>query len=359
MASWWKKVFGSSEPTQSDASSPVESAPPAEASSDESSSPVAVAEPEPNDMNPESQPWWEQIDQLVAIGDRMVPVAGEKEAGIVQRVEQRLQSGNFPLPVLPFTLLKAIELSNAAEPDLAALAHCVRGDAVIAGEVMSLVNSAAYMPSQPIKDLHRAVVHVGARRARALMIGVAARLTVFRNVDTRRAQMLWAHALACGVLSRAIARASASDPEEAFLGGLLHDIGKTVILGLVAEEERANAGVAVPDSLVEKLCDEAHAGVGAKIAEQWRLHPELAEAIEHHHGLHPKSGSLVAIVSLANDVCGSLGIGVERRKVSLGNHRAFPILGLEAAKGHKLLQLLPAVLEEAPEFKGVAKKALG
>jgi len=258
---------------------------------------------------------------------------------------------------LPLTLLRVIELANIPDPEIKAIADCVRTDAVIAGEVLSLVNSAAYAAASPIKDLQRAIVHVGPRRIRNLMIAVAARLTVFRSCDTKRAQRLWLHSLATAIIARAVARASASDPEQAFLAGLLHDVGKTVVLGVVTEEERSSVKVHCSEELLDKLCESVHTGTGARIANDWKLPAPIAAAIEGHHGLHKHSPALVAIIALANDICGALGIGCAQRTVALANHAAFPILGLDFGQAAELLTLVPNILSEAPEFRGAVKFA--
>jgi len=299
--------------------------------------------------------WWDALDQMVELANRAVVVATPAEAAMVERINNRMKAGKYQLPVLPATLIKVVEHANRPEPDFKAIADCIRTDAVVAGEVMSLVNSAAYAAASPIRDLQRAIIHVGSKRIRSLALAVAARLTVYRNADQARAEKLWIHSLGAAVLSRAIARAASTEPEEAFLAGLMHDVGKSVVLGLLTEEERANPNIHISDELIEQLCRECHTGTGAAIAKEWNLQPQLIEAIEHHHGLRAASKPLVAITALANDICGLLGIGVPQRKVGLGRHAAFAILGLDREKSNRLLQLLPAVLSEAPEFKGVVK----
>jgi putative nucleotidyltransferase with HDIG domain len=311
----------------------------------------AHAEPTVTDI-----PWWERTDFLVDVGDRTVEAANLEERTILTSVGNRLESGKYALPVLPLTLIKVIELANIPEPEVKAIAECIRTDAVVAGEVLSLVNSAAFAAASPIKDLQRAVVHVGPRRVRDLMIAVAARLTVFRSCDAERAQRLWLHAIAAAVLGREVARATACNPEEAFLAGLLHDIGKTVVLGVVTEEERSNVKVRVSDGLLDRLCDSVHTGTGARVARDWKLPAPISAAIEGHHSrLHRNSAPIVALTALANDLCGFIGIGCPRRPVELGGHPAFPILGLDSHQAALFLARVPSILGEAPEFHGVVK----
>ncbi|HKE01498.1 MAG TPA: HDOD domain-containing protein [Planctomycetota bacterium] len=284
------------------------------------------------------------------LADRTIEVATAEEAGVIRRIAERLEGGKFDTPVLPDTLLRVMDLANKPDASVTDIAECIKTDAVIASEVLSLVNSAAYLPAQPIRDIHRAIVHVGVRRVRTLMFGVVARLSVFRKTDAARGQQLWVHSLGTAVLAREIARPVPYDPEEAFLAGLLHDIGKTVILGLVATAERESR-MRIPNTLVWKLLDEAHTAVGSRVAAAWRLTGPLAEAIEFHHKLQPTTGKLAAVTALANDVAGALGVGVPRRKTTFRKHPAFEILGLREQAGLEMLTKLPAVLAQAPELK--------
>ncbi|HKE01495.1 MAG TPA: HDOD domain-containing protein, partial [Planctomycetota bacterium] len=262
-SSWFHKVFRK-----------LESTAPPSAHVPQTSTPAAAVE----------TPWWEAADALAELADRAIEVPTAAEAALVARIDQRLRAEKYALPVLPETLVQVLELANRTDASIRDIAEAVQRDAVVTGEVLALVNSAAYLPASPIRDLPRAIVHVGVRRVRNLLLAVAARITVLRGADVARGRQLWMHSLATAILARAIARATASDPEEAFLAGLLHDIGKSVILGVVAEEERSSAAVVVPERLLRQLLDECHTGAGVRIARTWRLGERLEEAIEHHHG---------------------------------------------------------------------------
>jgi putative nucleotidyltransferase with HDIG domain len=156
------------------------------------------------------------------------------------------------------------------------------------------------------------------------------------------------------VASREIAKACGADPEEAFLAGLLHDIGKSVILGIVGEEERRHPGAHAHHELLGKLLEDCHTAVGGRVAKAWKTSGSIAEAIEHHHALRPESSPIVAVVSLANDVCGSLGIGVPRRRVRFHEHPAFAALHLHPETSFRILDRLPTILAEAPEMADAA-----
>ena len=293
-------------------------------------------------------------NDFVLLAERAIEVASPKEAEILRRVNDLLAAGKFQAPVLPDTHLRVMEIANKPTASAAEIADCIKTDAVVATEVMSMVNSAAYMPAMPIRDLTRAVVHVGVKQVRGLMFGVAMRLSVFRRADAGRAKQLWLHSLGAAVMAREIAKGSRVEPEEAFLAALLHDIGKTVILGLVADEEKRHPGVRISDPLLWKILEEAHTAVGVRVADAWRLAPHLRQPIEMHHRVQPDSPPLVAVVALADDVCRKLGIGLPVLPVKFSDHPAFTALRLGRDQAHELVSRLPAVLDESPDFRAAS-----
>ena len=81
---------------------------------------LALGELEPMEAHTQNQ-WWEKADELVEFGDRAVVAADPKEAEFIERVNTRLQSGQYQLPVLPATLIQVIDLANRQEPDIRAI----------------------------------------------------------------------------------------------------------------------------------------------------------------------------------------------------------------------------------------------
>src|SRR5262245_4553814 len=97
-----------------------------------------------------SVPWWERPEQLLEVGDRPVLAADPEEQQGIAKVSSRLESGQYQLPVLSSTLVKVIEFASQPDPDVKAIAESIRTDPAVTGEVLSLVNSAAYAAAAPI-----------------------------------------------------------------------------------------------------------------------------------------------------------------------------------------------------------------
>jgi HD-like signal output (HDOD) protein len=129
-------------------------------------------------------------------------------------------------------------LQSLRSPDFsgAELARKIWHDVVLVAEVLRLANSAAYSPSTPISSIDRAILILGQNGLRQLITSVAFKpiIDLKSGGFTRRvAPRLWDQAERCAVANRLLAQGSGVDPLEAFLAGLIHNVGLTVSLRAV------------------------------------------------------------------------------------------------------------------------------
>jgi putative nucleotidyltransferase with HDIG domain len=130
--------------------------------------------------------------------------------------------------------------------------------------------------------------------------------------------VFWEHSLACAIISRKLARSVGfEDPEKAYLAGLLHDLGYVVTMVLMPQEamktmEKATReGIFIGEIELSDL-GFSHCQSGEVLAQKWHFSDEMIEVIRCHHepseaAINP---ALVAIVSLADRLCRSGGIGI-------------------------------------------------
>jgi len=215
-------------------------------------------------------------------------------------LDARLKAGRVDLPIFPSSASEVMALGSRDDVDVKRLSDTVRRDPTLVAHVLRVANSPAFAPSSPVVSLPHAVARLGVRRVCEMALFVVCRTRVFKPSAKRAGierQML-RHAIATATFAQEIARLRRLNVEEAFLLGLMHDIGAPVVLQLaadVAAEHRVAATDAEVDAEVKRL----HEEVGASIARAWALPEKVAAAIGGHHGACTPS---VALIQMA-DAC--------------------------------------------------------
>jgi putative nucleotidyltransferase with HDIG domain len=206
------------------------------------------------------------------------------------------------LPVMPPVLTRALELLCAAEPDLEELGAVLGSDPGFAARILRYANSAKFAPLARITDVRRALVALGINQIHRLVLAASSR----QLLATEDLHDLWRHSLLTAYAAELIACESAPVlPNEAFVAGLLHDLGKVVLCRCFSDAYRrvlrlVDAGVAsyVAETVVFGT---DHAKVGAWLAAKWELPESLCEAMRQHHDAAVAVSPLVATVALANE----------------------------------------------------------
>jgi HD-like signal output (HDOD) protein len=232
------------------------------------------------------------------------------------------------LPALPMvvqTLSRRIGDHTASAVEIARLlAH----DQGLTARVLRLANSAFYAPKEAVRTPEQAVVLLGFGTVRAIIL----KASIFSAYDMERARPFWLHALGAACAARTIARRTGiGGAEDAFVMGLLHDLGKLAMAEFLPELYRPvraaveRDGGLIRDAELRLLgCD--HAAVGRYLCEHWSLPPAYRDAIAGHHDLSLASDAhrpLAACVHLADIIARGLMIG------SGGDH-AMPLIDPQA-----------------------------
>ncbi|MGD9948546.1 MAG: HDOD domain-containing protein [Desulfobulbus sp.] len=208
-----------------------------------------------------------------------------------QKVLSNLKvTGN--LPSMPQVLVRLLDSSQNPEIKLQALAQIVDKDAALSAKVLQLVNSAFIGARKAIRSIDQAVVYLGIDTVRNLAISVSVQ-QVFRRVESNgrlSIDRFWHHSYTNALLARNIAQAiDYPDLSEAYLAGLLHDIGK-LVLWMAFPGSYAPLllkGVRCHDARLAFLEEEKlhvnHCQAGAWLCEEWHLPTLIADAIRYHH----------------------------------------------------------------------------
>ena len=221
-------------------------------------------------------------------------------------LERAFQGDSLELPLLPDTAMMVMEACNDETSDAGKLSDVLGRDQALASHVLRVSNSAAYAPKEPIVSLRQAVSRLGVGTICEIAISIAVKGRVFR-VPGHQVQVreLWIHSAAAGVYAKEIARQVGGDVESAFMCGLLHDVGKPIVMQTLIDEVRSRTENPIPPQVMDAATSEFHELVGSMMARRWGLPEWIVESISHHHEYTEAKefAGKVMITALANELC--------------------------------------------------------
>lgn len=205
------------------------------------------------------------------------------------QVSSMVSQGAFEPPRLPEIALKVmstVEDPKACAEDLALLVH---RDPFLAGRLLRAANSAMFRPrDRRITRLPEAVSRMGFHQVRSVVLAAAMEQNVYRGQRQELMNELWQSAIGTAVGCRLVAQLMRRDPDNAFLLGLIHDVGKPVLAWCLDKVIREQAAGRVEfDEVAPDIFHLLHPRVGALIVRHWKLPGGLAEIVNHHHDPAP------------------------------------------------------------------------
>lgn len=223
------------------------------------------------------------------------------------------------LPAVPVVVQQV--LAQVSDPDFSyeRLVELVRMDQGITADVLRMANSPYFGLRAKIASLDQALVHLGANHIVDLVLST--KMVSMYKSDQNGYRMargdLWRHSMASALMAQVLAeRLDYGEKATVFTAGLLHDVGKLILSEYVSDqfEEISEAVSSKGQSWVEaerEVLGVDHALLGAVAARKWNFPEPIVTAIAFHH--HPnraaKHGQLASIVTLANLLVVSFGVG--------------------------------------------------
>jgi len=229
---------------------------------------------------------------------------------------------------LPAAAQKVLKLTEDDNTDGELLREAIQSDPVLVARILRRLNSSYYSLSHRVSDLKAAISLLGLREIRnlALTVFVARLFEGGAAHGTYRREQLWTHSVAVAVASRLVARVCGrSAGEEAYIAGLLHDIGlilldQTLRRHFLCVLDQIDGQT--PTHIVEnRILTFDHAVLGGFVARKWNFPEPVADAITFHHQPWCYTGQhkdLVHVVAVANYLCSRAGV------TSLGVHNVSP-----------------------------------
>lgn len=244
------------------------------------------------------------------------------------------------IPVLPVTAQRVLSLMSDSDVSIEKIKRLVSTDAGLATKILKVANSAFYGGYRNIENLSQAILRLGLNSVRNIVVAASLK-NVYKNFGLTE-KLLWEQTIGSAMASNIISRRTRiSDPEDAFIAGLLHDVGKVVLNNeypqQFAQVMEKVYNDAVPYSAAEKEVFEfSQREIGARVVRKWGFPERIELLLRHFDNCDTISNErwmyeLVTVVTTADRICQKFGIGWRRaynEEVDFGN---LPdALGLEA-----------------------------
>ncbi|MFH2121934.1 MAG: HDOD domain-containing protein [Pseudomonadota bacterium] len=219
-------------------------------------------------------------------------------------------------PPLPSTVIRVLEITGNPESSAHELMHAILPDQSMCVAILKITNSAFYGRPRKVSSIEEAVVVLGFQEIRNIILTQAVFTSFRKSSSTKKHDIdgLWLHSLTCGLAAKIIAtHTSGYSPSQLFIAGLIHDIGRLILLtnypnyySPVAElsehlqlslssEEKATFGI-------------SHDKIGMRLLNRWLFPEQLCASTGYHHhpGTTPTNIDFSLIIQMADIVSHSV-----------------------------------------------------
>lgn len=226
---------------------------------------------------------------------------------------RELIASNRNLPSLPEVVLELHAILDDEMAGEAQVARVIERDPALASRMLKVANSAFFTrDAHGVRSVMAAVTRLGLRQVHAMSLAVSVvRAFSGRGMDHRR---FWRHSLGVAMAADALARRTGgTDPKDAYVAGLLHDVGLLVLDQFFAERFERVVGIVRTSGtplwrVEEDLLGLDHGEIGGLLLSRWSLPQDIAEAVANHH--HP-AGAPASAVRLSRVLQAAEGLAGE------------------------------------------------
>jgi HD-like signal output (HDOD) protein len=241
----------------------------------------------------------------------------EKQVSFVDVIKRKIDEGDIVLPVFSAAAMKVQQELVKKEPDMKVFENAITTDQSLSSLVLQMANSSFYQGLVEIRTVRAAIVRLGMREVGRISLLVASK-NQFRSKDKKLnvvMRKLWQHSVGCALGVKWLTKRCKLDELEshAFFAGLLHDVGKLLVLMVIDQLRKEEPGMAATDALMMEAMTSLHTEQGYHLMKLWNM-PELYCVIarDHHREDYDDTNEMLILVRIANMMCNKVGIGLQK-----------------------------------------------
>ncbi len=239
--------------------------------------------PEEGSFIPEDA-WWRTTGNSI-LELPPIELTDPGDQSLFKEVQTFVEDPNIDLPHLPHIPQRILTLLRQPNINYPGIAKVLSQDQTMSARVLRLANSAAYAGTQQITNLEIALSRWGMKSIHSLMLKESIKaMTIKKTAEGKsRAEVLWKRSVASGVVMENLSYCYKLKPEDAFIAGLLHDIGEMVLLRLLHDYQRVTKQK-LPPIVIDYTSQQCHEYMGGMLGRHWNLPDAIKPLLEHHHG---------------------------------------------------------------------------
>ncbi|MBF0573440.1 MAG: HDOD domain-containing protein [Desulfamplus sp.] len=235
----------------------------------------------------------------------------EKKRSLIDVIDEYVQSGKVKLPVMDQNSLMVQKEISKSEPDLDRIINLIKKDISLTTELLKISNSSFYKGLEAVKTVQEAVVRLGIVEVTNIILLVCQK-NAFKAQDPILQEFMnkmWIHSVGCAVGTQWLARYyQYNNLNEAFLAGLLHDVGAFFLLSVMDQIKSKNSNI--PHKLIVDIVAKMHTHYGNVLLTDWSLPEQYCKiANEHHNTEFDTTNLLLVMIRFSNKVCQQIGAG--------------------------------------------------
>jgi len=201
----------------------------------------------------------------------------DPEVASLLNLLSRVNASTPSLPPRPEVVAEVMTLLQDPRADSKRLARLVHGDPALAAQVLRVANSPAWRGRARIVTLQQAVARLGMGALQEIVLSAAISGVYKVKGHEELASSIWRHAIGTALFAKATARLRRENVESAFIGGLLHSVGRPVALWELMRQLKRKRMNATP-AAVRTAVELGHERVGLALASSWKL-PEVVQSV--------------------------------------------------------------------------------
>jgi len=242
-----------------------------------------------------------------------------KPVDVTTTVKKQILEEITGIPTFPENIITLLQMCSSPDADIEKIAQTIKLDVSVTSDVIKLANSAGFISGQRVDDINRAVMKIGLKNLKNILLASNAR----KIMESRYSKFeeIWEHCNRVAFYSRQIAlkfKVPGGAADNAYVAGLLHDLGQVILLAVDMDSVRKIAEIVQDRNIITTTVMEelsigiSHAEIGNMVSKKWNFPEFLAQIIRHHHSplnIPEEFRDVGFCVYLANMIA-----GIEKRK---------------------------------------------